>query len=85
MLLFLNSHVVWTLMPVAVSMARVIVHNVRVRMQRRRNASTSNFAGHVHADPKPVRCVDRPKSPSTHDRTKERQRITAKDAVPWTS
>ncbi len=81
MLLFLNSHVVWTLMPVAVSMARVIVHHVRVRMERRRNMSTNNFAAHVRAEPEPVRCADRANSPSTQDRAKERQRVAAKDAV----
>lgn len=85
MLLFLNSHVVWTMMPIAVSMARVIVHVVRQRIQRRRNMLTNNFAGQVQTEREPVRCLDRAKSLSAQGRAKERQRITAKNAAPWIS
>jgi hypothetical protein len=35
-LLFLNSHVVWTLVPIAVSMSRVIVRRVQRRVRRDR-------------------------------------------------
>jgi hypothetical protein len=40
-LLFLNSHVVWTLVPIAVSMSRVIVRRVQRRVRRDRACSAN--------------------------------------------
>ena len=58
MLLFLNSHVVWTLLPVAVSMARIVARGVRQRVQHRSKTSADDFASDVRLRQERVRSID---------------------------